>query len=52
MSIIYKRLAINKTFWGIVKMKGKGWRIGFGRGFIEIFSGSSGIWLPQNLKEK
>jgi len=33
------------TFWGAVKLKGRGWRIGFGSGFLEIMSGMSGLYL-------
>ncbi len=47
MRLIYRNLYTKKNFWGIVKMKGKGWRIGFGCGFIELFSGLSGIWLAR-----
>ncbi len=47
MRIVYRNLVTPKNFWGIVKMKGKGWRIGFGYGFLELLSGLSGIWLPR-----
>jgi len=44
---VYRGLYYRKSFWGIVKMEGRGWRIGFGCGFIEIATGMSGIHLPR-----
>lgn len=44
---IYRQLYTKRTFWGIAKMKIRGWRIGFGFGFLEIGSGMSGLWLPR-----
>ena len=44
---IYRRLVKNKTFWGLVKMGNRGWRIGFRIGFIEIGTSTSGLWLPK-----
>ena len=47
MRIIYRGLYYTRAFWGIVKMQGRGWRIGLGYGFIELGTGMSGIHLPR-----
>ena len=48
MALIHRRLYGKKTFWGFVRMKGGGWRVGFGFGFFEFSTKAcSGIWLPK-----
>ena len=37
----------HKTFWGIRKLLGGGWRFGFGIGFVEWGTGTSGVFLPR-----
>jgi len=44
---VYHTLYSDKTFRGLVRMKGGGWRFGFGRGFFEWGKNSApGIYLP------
>lgn len=47
---IYRRLYTKRTFWGLVRVQGGGWRIGFGFGFLEFGTPATGIWLPRKGK--
>ena len=48
MRLIHRQLVSHRTFWGIVRVKGGGWRLGFGIGFLEISTRNfSGLWLPR-----
>lgn len=50
---VYHTLYSDKTFWGFVKVKGGGWRFGFGRGFFEWVKNSvPGIYLPMQAPDE
>jgi len=52
MRLIYRLLVEPKTFWGITRIGGGGWRIGFGVGFLEIGTSTSGIWILRRKDSK